>query len=129
MCKKSISNNSQSVKVSASRQANVCDVPDNKGLRVSVRNLKTHELYEVSAKSIYPTSVIFLLEPLGKFGHPLTIERNLIGEDLNRALRLQQLGSAGVDIDLILPQEGWITKADAIIDRALKKFATVPEAL
>ena len=128
MSKKSVSNNSQSIKASASGQGNVYDAPDNKGFRVSVRNLKVHELYEVTAKGIYPTSVIFLLEPLGKFGHPLEIERNLIGEDLNRALRLHKEGSAGVSVNFAVSRN-WIVQADVIIDLVLQKFATVPEAL
>jgi hypothetical protein len=73
----------------------------------------------------FPTSITFQVEPGGGVGTPGELEIELFGENLHRAIRLQKLGSAIVEVS----PSWWIqhckTCREDLIDLALQQFATV----
>lgn len=83
-------------------------------------------MHDVIEDGKLPTSIIFHIEPLGKLGTPCELKLGLIGEELNRALRLQKSGTAVVEVG----PNWWVQRAttwqEEIIDLALMQFATIP---
>ena len=73
-----------------------------------------------------PALITFHLEPLGNLGTPCDFEVGLIGENLNRAIRLKNSGSATVEVGT-----GWwiqhsVKWREEVIDLALQQFETIP---
>jgi hypothetical protein len=93
---------------------------------IRVTGLRAHSLFEVIEEGMFPTSVMFHLEPPRRVGDPCDLEINLFGEKLNCALRLQKSGSAVVDVNSTWWGERWMTWREEIIDLALQQFATIP---
>lgn len=66
--------------------------------KIHIKDVKVHSAIEVLERGMLPTSITFHLDPLGDVGTPSELQRNLIGEDLDRAIRLQNSGSAIVEV-------------------------------
>jgi hypothetical protein len=89
---------------------------------VRVKDVVVHSAMEVTDRGMHPTSIIFHLEPLGSVGTPCDLRRNLFGEDLNRALRLQKSGSTIVEVRYDWWKQHCMTWREKVIDLALQKF-------
>jgi hypothetical protein len=93
---------------------------------VRVKGVRIRSAIEVIEGGALPTSVTFHLEPPRKAGATCDLELGLIGEDLNRALRLQKSGSAVVEVNSDWWGTRYMTWREEIIDLALQQFATIP---
>jgi hypothetical protein len=95
---------------------------------VSVKNVRMRSATEVIEGKL-PTSITLPLEPLGNLGTPCELQLGLIGENLNRAIRLQKAGSAIVEV----PSDWWgqhrVTWQEEVIDLAPEQFTTIPSGL
>jgi hypothetical protein len=72
--------------------------PPSHQFKVHIKDVRVHSATEVLERGMLPTSITFHLDPLGDVGTPSELQRNLIGEDLDRAIRLQKSGSAIVEV-------------------------------
>jgi hypothetical protein len=86
-------------------------------------DVRVHSATEVLERGMLPTSITFHLDPLGDVGTPSELQRNLIGEDLDRAIRLQKSGSAIVEVS----SDWWVQHSrnwrEEIIGLALQQIA------
>jgi hypothetical protein len=100
------------------------DQPIRYSFSVSAKPPKVHSTTELNKGRKFPTSITFHLEPPEGLGCPCDHTRNLFGEDLNRAVRLQQNPDPSV---VKVAPEWWVRHCnnwqEDIIDLALQPFA------
>ena len=96
---------------------------------ILVKDVKVHSAIEVIEERKLPTSITFHLEPLGNTGTPCDLQFGLIGENLNRALRLKNSGSTIVKVSSDWWRQHGTTGTwqEKVIDLALQQFATIPD--
>jgi hypothetical protein len=90
---------------------------------VTAEKPKINSNWAVSAGRT-PTTFPFSVIPPKQFGSAYNVERDFLGEMLNRAIRLEQNGPTVVEVSM-----EWIGKRstiwrDEIVDLALEPFAT-----
>jgi hypothetical protein len=95
--------------------------------QVTAEKPKINSMLDVMVAGKTPTNCPFSVIPLEHWdSSPYKTERGLVGEDLNRAIRLQSNGPTFVEVSTDWIGSHSTTWRDEIIDLALQQFATPP---
>lgn len=93
---------------------------------VTAERPKINSMLDVMVAEKTPSTCPFSVIPLEHWGSPYKTERGLVGEVLNRAIRLQGNGPTIVEVSMDWIGNHSTTWRDEIIDLALQQFATPP---